>query len=1062
MTYRKRKKLAAVCTSVTGVLLAGVLAGTSVAWSSFDMISQFMNQETYKVVYEDGSEIAPKKYNSDYADMNQLQADETEYAKVVQSEGSVLLQNKNLPLASGGKVTLLGYDSAEANFLVSGGGSGSIDTSKTPSLMAAFEEAGFEVNPVMWDFYENGNGVSSYATDKVNEPAVSLYGSEEIASFDDYHDAAIVFIGRKGSEGSDVFTKTSDDETRSMLNLSQNELDLIDLATEHFDNVVVVLNTMNAMELGELESRNVSVIWVGAGGQQGVGAIPEILNGTRTPSGHLVDTYAYDSFSSPAMQNFGDFTMTYGENNYKYYNYAEGIYVGYKYYETRYADKVYGTGNAGEFDYAAEVQYPFGYGLSYADFSYSNFTVEETNDTFEVSVDVTNDSTEYSGKDAVEIYMQSPYTEYDIENGVEKAGVQLVGFEKSGELAPGETETVTVSVKKSEMRAYDSKNAKTYIVDDGDYYFATGHDAHDALNNILAAQGYTTADGMTADGDTAMTWTYTQDAFDTETYATGVNGTEITNQFDDVDYRTYDETFTYLTRNDWEGTFPQPLGGEEHTMEATDQIADALAAQFPSDDSAEMPTTGASNDLTLADMSGLAYDDANWDLLLDELSADEMMNLVSTGGWNTIAIASIGKPATVDKDGPAGISSTLIGGVGCFGYPIESVLASTWNLELASQMGYFIGEDGLLSGVAGWYAPSMNNHRTPYSGRNFEYYSEDGTLSGFFGAAVVKAAKAKGMYCYVKHFALNDQETNRGLCATWSNEQAVREIYLKPFETTVTDGGANAIMLGMNRVGCTFSGAHRGLCTNVLRNEWGFTGMVITDAAATYSEYMNMQAGMYGGTDLWLCAMNGIFTVDGYASNASVMQALRQSSHRILYTIANSLIMNNVQSGAQIVKVTPLWAKALIGVDILIAVLFAASLIFLILTLRMKKTKADQIQTEEEAYRAEYTFVKSTRADLTALVVEVAGVVVTIIGNVLSPAIAVGANFNLSPVLFVGLAVTVIGLIFAIAVSVMNNKKKIKSTLGTVAILVGVLAVIASIAIIVLTIVLPLFKPTNG
>lgn len=911
----KKNIVSSIFIALIAIVLAALVVGNYFAVKYFKIISQFLDQRISKTVTNDDSDFDSQYYKSDYTSQKKLLEDQTAYAKDVQSEGAVLLQNKNLPITGKGKITLLGTDVSPALFLIGGSGSGSIDTSNMPTLKDVFEDEGFQVNPTMWNWYVSGGGKTTRTATTINEPTP---GANQIASFSSYNDAAVIFFGRQGTEATDVQTYTTNDKNKSMLELAQNELDLVDLAIANFDKVVVVLNTSNAVELGTLESRNVSVLWVGAGGQQGLRAIPEIISGKRYPSGKLVDTYAYDNFSSPAMQNFGNFDFT--NDNGHYVNYAENIYIGYKYYETRYADYVYGQGNAGSFDYASVVQYPFGFGLSYTEFEYSDFGMTDSGDALTLRVKVTNKGTR-AGKEAVEFYMQSPYTEYDITNGIEKSAIQLVGFGKTKELAAGESETVTAKVKKEYMKAYDANGAKTWIVDAGTYYFAAGKNVHDALNNVLAAQSLTSEQRarMTAEGDSKLVATYSQKELDKTSYSIGEDGNQITNRFENDSYSHYNNSFKYLTRHDWLGTFPTTLGGEARAIEATAQMLSDMAPKTIQDDpNAVMPVTGAEKTITLASMIGLPYDHEMWKTLLNQLTAEEMMQLVANGGYGNIMIKSIEKPPVLDKDGPAGISSSLIGGVGCFGYPIEIVLASTWNIDLAEKYGYFIGEDSIISGVAGWYAPSMNVHRTPFSGRNFEYYSEDSLMSGIFAATVVKEAQAKGLYAFVKHFALNDQETNRGQVVTWANEQTIREICLTPFELSVRDGGAKAIMNSLNKVGCVWSGQHKGLMTDVLRGEWGFDGFAITDICVAYNESMNASGGIAAGTDMWLCPSAGTYNISGYASNATVMSALRESCHRILYVVANSNAMNGVSPDSIIVSVTPAWVIWLVILDVVL------------------------------------------------------------------------------------------------------------------------------------------------
>ncbi|MDR3318028.1 MAG: glycoside hydrolase family 3 C-terminal domain-containing protein, partial [Clostridiales bacterium] len=826
----KRKIVSGVLYAAIALIVAALIVGTAIATSYASIISIYLNQQTSKIVTldEDGQDTA--YFKSAFDSKKDLLAVQTEFAQTLQAEGSVLLKNTDnvLPLKANAKVTLLGQRSVD--FLSSGGGSGAIDTKGMPTLKEAFTQAGYTVNAAVWDFYNTG-AAKSYrgSASKVGEAPVSLFGDTEKDSFASFNDAAIVVIGRAGTESSDL-SRTSNgdgDAGKHILEFSVNEIELITLAVAQFGagKVVVLLNTMNVMELGPIDDLGVKAcIWVGAGGQKGIIAVPKILNGTMYPSGRLVDTYAYDALDTPAMQNFGTVRFT-NDNSSSVMFYAEGIYVGYKYYETRYEDKVLGAGSAGDFNYADEVQYPFGYGLSYTKFDYSGYSLSARSTDFEISVTVKN-SGSAKGKEVVAIYMQSPYTAYDKTNGIEKAAVQLVGFAKTKELAAGASETVKITVPKESMRAYDANGYKTYIVDEGTYYFAAGGNAHDALNNILAAKGKNTAEGTDYDGNAALVKTFNQSALDHTTYAETEDGAAITNQLENADLKYYGATVTYLTRNDWTGTYPTAVSVERTDQMATDSD---ITTYFKDDPDAVMPLTSTDSEeygkLTLASLIDAEFEENQyWDALLDRMTAEELYTLVRMGGYSTAAIESIAKPSTIDKDGPAGISSTLVGGVGCFGYPIATVIACTYNLDLVETMGEYVGEDGIYSATHGWYSPAMNIHRSPFSGRNFEYYSEDGFVSGKVGAATVKGVQRKGEYAYIKHFAFNEQETGRSGLYTFGGEQALREIYLTPFELSVREGGALAMMASMNRAGCYWTGAHKGLMTEILRNEWGFKG----------------------------------------------------------------------------------------------------------------------------------------------------------------------------------------------------------------------------------------------
>jgi beta-glucosidase len=813
------------------------------------------------------------------------------------------------------------------------------------SLETAFSDAGLEFNPTLRDFYATGAGAEFRKTTPdvygegsfaVNEVPVSAYTSEVTSSFADYADAAIVVIGRSGGESSDLAT-TPDADGSTYLQLTGDEEDMLALAAENFDTVVVLLNTQNPLELDFLEEYPVSAaLWVGAFGQTGATAVGEALTGVINPSGALVDTYAYDSLSAPSMANFGDYTIANSEldRGDKYLVYGEGIYVGYHYYETRYEDVVLGTEDAANFDYSAEVQFPFGFGDSYTSFEWSDYSVTEEDSSYEVAITVANTG-DVAGKDIVQVYLQSPYTEYDQQNGVEKPSVKLAGYTKTSELEAGATETVTVSVPKESMKSYDADGAGTYILDAGDYYISAGENSHVALNNILAAKGFTTADGMDADGNADFSFQTTVDELDSTTYSVSqATGTAITNQFDDVDVRAYDEEFTYLSRSDWTGTWPTTFADGNWT--APDTMIDALEISFTEDDAAAEPITETTNEeygqLSAATLIGEDVESPLWDALIEQASVEEIDALVRIGGYATQTVESIALPGTIDKDGPAGISSTLVGGDNGIGYPTPIMLASTWNDELAEAMGDAVGEESLQLGVTGWYAPSMNIHRSPYSGRNFEYYSEDALLSGKMGAAVVAGAQAKGTLVFVKHFALNDQEANRVGGAVFANEQSTREIYLAPFETTVRESDARGIMASMNRIGARWSGAHAGLMTETLRNEWGFAGVVVTDQASfSVFAYEDLRAGIEAGTDLWLNTDSALWALSDDDMTPTVVANMQRAAKNVAYAVANSNAMNGIAADSEIVSVTPLWQWGLIALTVILG---AVILLIVVLTTR--------------------------------------------------------------------------------------------------------------------------------
>lgn len=930
---RTPRRLSLTWAIVAFVLSAAVIVALIVAnvfaFRYADLVSVYLGQQTQRVVAADGE--SADYFTSSFDSEAERQEYLTQVATDISREGITLLGNDGaLPLAAGARISVFGQDAVDPVY--SGGGAGSIDTSQAITLGASLDAAGLEVNPTLWDFYAEGAGASYRKTTPdvygqgafaVNEVPRSVYTDDVLASLADYSDAAVVVIGRSGGESSDL-AHTPGADGYTYLQLNDDERAMLALAAETSDTVVVLLNTQNPVELGPLDEAGVdATLWVGTFGQTGATAVGEILTGVVNPSGALVDTYAYDSLSAPSIQNFGDYTITNSEvaMGNKYVVYAEDIYVGYAYYETRYEDVVMGNEPASAFDYATQVQYPFGHGESFTSFAWSDYTVAEQDDAYEVSVTVTNTG-DAAGKDIVQVYLQSPYTDYDRANGIEKAAVELAGYGKTGDLEPGATETVTVAVPKELTKVYDADGHGSYIVDAGEYYLSAGDDAHAALNNILAAKGYTTADGMTADGDAAFTSSFTVDTLDATTYTvSAATGNAIENQFADVDVRTYDPEFTYLSRSDWTGTWPTTFADGEWT--APEQLLADLEISTPEDPEAVEPTWDtvdeAYGELSVATLIGEEYDNPAWQALLGQASLDELEQLVRIGGYATRTVESIQLPGTVDKDGPAGFSATLTGGENGMGYPPAIVLASSWNDELAQQMGDAIGEDSLSLGYAGWYAPSMNIHRSPYSGRNFEYFAEDALLSGKMGAAVVDGAQGKGAIVFIKHFALNDQEANRVGGAVFASEQSTRELYLAPFETSVREADARGVMASMNRIGARWSGGHAGLMTDTLRDEWGFNGVVITDQASfSVFAYEDLREGLAAGTDLWLNSDAELWKLSDDQLTPTVQQGIQRAAHNIAYAVAHSNAMNGLSAGAQIESVVPLWQWALIALDVVL------------------------------------------------------------------------------------------------------------------------------------------------
>ena len=805
-------------------------------------------------------------------------------AQELVQEGAVLLKDQNnaLPLAEGTAVNLFGYGSVDP--IYGGSGSGASDTSSNIDLVTGLVNAGFTVNQELVDFYKK-SGVSRAAQKGFEgsnftpaEVPAEKYTDTLLQNAKAFSDVAIVTISRVGGEGGDLpqdmyaagYSKT--DDGRHYLELTQDEEDLLALIkAQGFGKVIVLVNSSNAMELGFLEDDAIdAALWIGSLGSTGFNAVGEILSGKVNPSGRLSDTYAYDLTTAPAYWNAGDFT--YSNLKHHYVEYAEGIYVGYRFYETRYVDNT--TGVCDEAAYAKAVQYPFGYGLSYTTFEQSIADYKTTDSAIEMTVEVKNTGA-VAGKDVVQVYYTAPYTI----GGIEKSHVVLAGFAKTSLLQPGASEKVTVTFAPEDMASYDETGAKAYVLEAGTYQIKLMNNAHDVIDQ----REYEVPATITYSGDNARS---------TDLVAA-------TNEFEDV---AQGQIKQYVSRADWEGTLPTART-DGKTASAETVAAKENTPVYENNDS-DQPITIADHGLTLEDMTGLDYDDPKWNDLLEQLSVDDMTNMISNGGWSTPEVASVGKPATNDLDGPAGINS-LVSSLKGVSFPSEVIVGSSWNTDLAQRFGTAFGAEAAANHVVGLYAPGMNIHRTPFSGRNFEYYSEDGLLSGKMGAAMVQGVGSQGVYTYIKHFALNDQESNRLSISVWANEQSIREIYLKPFELSVKEGGTTAVMSSYSRLGNTWAGASKALLTDVLRNEWGFHGMVVTDSAMGNTSWMDINLALRAGGDMMLCLMG----VKLDSSSNTAQQAMRRACHNILYTQANSIAI------AAAVDNTPYWLILLAIVD---------------------------------------------------------------------------------------------------------------------------------------------------
>ena len=923
------------------------------------MINAALNAETQKIVPDPDAQIF---YWTEYEDEDALVAHDMETCYRVEAEGAALLLNRDhtLPLPADTKFTL--FSQSVADPVMTGTGSAFMATGDAISLYGALE-ASFApgcVNTDLWKFYKtagykrenaklSGGSPDQY---RINEVPWEKYSDALKATFQNYGDCALVLLSRSSGEGADL-PSGLDSLKEYMtdgdyLRLCKEEVELLESLRALKENgtfrkIVVLLNSSSTLQLDFVENYGIdAVLWVGNLGLNGIPAVADILAGKVNPSGRIVDTFLKNNHSMPAIANYDAFPYTNADElgleaaqnnsdagiekcNRNYVVYQEGIYVGYRYYETRYEDYVLGQGNAGNYDYAADVAFPFGTGLSYSTFEYSDFAIADKGDTIEASVTVKNTSA-IDGKHTVQIYFQSPYTDYDRLNGVEKASVELCGFDKK-EIKAGDSERFTISIRKDDLTSYDANNAKTYILDAGDYRFTVGTDAHNAVNNILAAKG-ADASRMDAPGDASLCAKWTVAALDTTTYAVSAyTGNAITNQFDDADLNKYagadGQTVTYLSRADWTGTFPQTnvvlrvtdgmwADGLTHEESGRAAIAERMKAAYYAD--ATVQTFGQDGALNAIDLVETVYDDPAWDALVSEVAYGELLDMIYNGAYNTHALPAINLPATQAGDGPTGYTKSLMGGNSGMAFPSEDVIASSHNRELAAEVGKCIGEDMLhantgtnASAVAGVYAPGANTHRTPYLGRHNEYYSEDGWLAGEICAAEVQGVRDRGALAYVKHFALNDQEQGRYGVSVFANEQSIREVYLESFEGAVR-GGAMNVMTSFNRIGVVWAGSHRGLMTDVLRGEWGMQGATVTDMSMN-AKWMDYRLGILAGQDIWCGQKGSMGTLDGSGNDPAITNAVQRAAKNVIYSVTRSSAMNI--GNATVISVTPAWKTVL-------------------------------------------------------------------------------------------------------------------------------------------------------
>ena len=857
-----------------------------------------------------------------------------EVAEEIMEDGIVLLKNESLlPLNETKKLNIFGWESINPAY--GGAGSGGInDLYDIVSLNQGLENAGFSINQELVDFYNNyGADNPEMSIQKQSwtlpEPPVDTYNDELIKSAKEYSDVAVVVLSRKAGEGHNdipmdvrkaAYDNNSDEyddfpEGEHYLQLSQTERDMVDMVCSNFDNVIVVYNGANQFELGFADEypQIKSVVWCPGTGNVGFNALGKAFSGEVNPSGKTPDTFIYDMTTAPwwnnaektEYTNLADMAVE-GMNAGTaqvyapaFTNYVEGIYVGYKYYET--------AAQEGAIDYDKTVQYPFGYGLSYTEFEQKMGELEEKDGQISVDVEVTNTG-DVAGKDVVEVYYKPPYTN----GGIEKSSANLIEFAKTDLLQPGESQTVTVTFSIEDMASYDENNAKAYVLEKGDYVISINSDSHTVLDQKT----------YTADADVVYKGENKRASDDTAA----------TNVFEDAK-----GDITYLSRADHFANYEEATAAPASAELGEPYVSEYhLNSNFDKttylNDEDVMPTTGADNGLTLADMRDADYDDPRWEKLLDQLTVDEMANMIAMAGYQTAAMDSVGKVATLDFDGPAAINNNFTG-VGSIGFPIEVVVASTWNKELAQAWGECMGKISQEMGAEGWYAPGMNTHRTAFGARNYEYFSEDGVLAGNMGANAVEGARKYGVYSYIKHFAL--YEGNAKMVSVWSNEQAIREIYLKPFEISVKQGGANAVMVSWSFLGDKWTGESSNLMNTVLRDEWGFRGMALTDFFRNNGHgFMNADAALANGVDAMLSTFNGEENNVANPEHPTSVLQMRNACKNVMYTVVSSWAYDGEHEETGMEN----WKKAGIGIDIVIALFMAGMEVLVIKGYKKRKS----------------------------------------------------------------------------------------------------------------------------
>lgn len=998
------KKKSHIFRGLASIMLACMVItamGMSVAMSWEGKVNELLGMDSKS--FELSQKEEDYYYKSDYDNPADLIDAEIALNTRLEAEGAVVV--KGTPAIGGTNVSIFGMRSQAMQY---GGSMGSlIETSQAVRLADAMTEYGFSVNPELVSFYEEkaadykpGSAAGANCVDEntgatVNEVPAKEYLTLSADTMKQYSDAAIVVLGRDAGEGGSYYPgedgiadadEFSNSPTGNILSLSNDERNMINyVKNQGFQKIVVLLNSACAMEVEELKTDDAidCIMWIGNPGCYGTYGIAKLLNGSVQPSGHLPDTYAVNSALAPAARNYGAYvfenadqieTTTTNALRAKWYLVEEeSIYIGYKYYETRYFDSIAGQGNAGtaltnetvdgsqNWNYDNEVSYPFGYGVEGSSFSeeITGADIDWTgNEDSTVTVKVTNTG-ETAAKHVVQLYLSQPYTEYDKTNGVEKSAIQLIGYAKTGEaseksfeeeklLSPGESEEVTIRFKATDFYSYD-KNYEhdgvkgAYLLEAGTYYFATGNGSHDAVQAVLCDIYPEQMEGVTPTG------TLYKENVEKEIAQTESNGVTIENQLGDGDLNSYDcgTSVTMLTRNDWAGTFPKGID----SITATPEMIRLLQNNIYDAEAEREAYTGETeflyeqdSDVTLLDLKGLDYEDPLFEEAINAMSLQDIIN--SYCAWaqpnETLRI-----PSEKGADSPLGILFTIgkytkgsiyevaeddpSYGHATNVYVSENVVAATFSPLLVEEEGRLIGNDALWTGCNGWNAPGLNIHRSQYNSRNIEYYSEDPVLTGTMGASIYREAVSYGVVTTGKHFAFNDQETNRDGLAVFLDEQAARENELRGFQIAIRDGNANSLMTAFNRLGCTHVAASKRLMNGILRGEWGYQGFIITDSVKSAQYFIasdcavaanNRMLGGSNNEEVWG------YTADKISKDPVLESLVRESYHRYLYTFANSNILNGITKESANTNAITWWILTL---QLTMGLFFVAFVVFFVL-----------------------------------------------------------------------------------------------------------------------------------